>query len=465
MTISLLEIFHYLPYPLKVVAASLKGSYLQHLRYGRDLERLVQETLDRETWDAKRWEEWQSECLAVILHRAATKVPYYKNYWENERKQGNRASWAYLENWPFLSKEAVRQNPKAFVAEDCHISKMYTDHTSGTTGTPLVIYQTKETIRYWYALSEARWRRWYGVSIHDRWALFGGQMVTAFTRHQPPFWVWNSGSNQLYFSAYHLNKEATPHYNKALISHKINYIIGYPSAIYSLARFGLELKLDPPKVNLLLSNAEPLYDFQQTIIESFFRNRIYDTFGLAEKVFAASECKDNFMHLWPEVGYYEVLNKDSKPQKIGESGRLISTGLINHDMPLIRYETGDQVAINWKFNPCKCGRTLPTLTKIEGRVDDLIITKDGREIGRLSPVLKKDYQIREAQIIQEDIDRFTIRYVKADQKSKVDFKGLEKALCQRVGDVHVDFEAVEHIPRTKSGKFRAVVSKLDKEIR
>ncbi len=80
--INTIEIFQRLPYPLKVIAASLKGSYLQRLRYGDDLEHQVLQALDRETWDADKWEAWRGERLSLVLDRAATKVPYYQKFWQ-----------------------------------------------------------------------------------------------------------------------------------------------------------------------------------------------------------------------------------------------------------------------------------------------------------------------------------------------------------------------------------------------
>ena len=131
-------------------------------------------------------------------------------------------------------------------------------------------------------------------------------------------------------------------------------------------------------------------------------------------------------------------------------------------MPLIRYDTGDQVAIDWRFDPCTCGRRLPVLKTIEGRNDDMIITKDGRHIGRLDPIFKKDLNIQEAQIIQETLDNFTIKYVKSESFTENDLQIIHESLCKRVGDVNVIFEEVKQIPRTTAGKFQAVISRVAK---
>lgn len=187
MTDILLKAYHGLPVPLRSIAASLQGFYLRSWRYGPETDRLVEEALERETWSIDRWKAWQEERLAYVLHRAATQVPYYREQWAARRRQGDRASWDYLENWPILEKDFVRENPRAFVADDCDVRKMFHEHTSGTTGKPLNLWWSQKTVREWYALAEARWRQWHGVSRHDRWIMLGGQLVIPVSQSRPPF--------------------------------------------------------------------------------------------------------------------------------------------------------------------------------------------------------------------------------------------------------------------------------------
>src|SRR5204863_4664379 len=123
----------------------------------------------------EQWQKWQTERLRELLHRAATQVPYYRQYWENRRRLGDGHSFECLENWPILSKETLRQQPVSFLADDCDRRRMVHEHTSGTTGTPLDIWQSRNTSRQWYALYEARTRNWNGISRRDRWGIIGAQ--------------------------------------------------------------------------------------------------------------------------------------------------------------------------------------------------------------------------------------------------------------------------------------------------
>ena len=461
---TLLTLYHRLPPQARSLAASLRGYYLKSWRYGPETDRLVEEALERERWSPEQWKTWQEERLAYVLHRAATQVPYYRQQWAERRRKGDRASWELLENWPVLGKEPLRANPRAFVADGCDIRRMYHNHTSGTTGKPLDLWLSRDTVRGWYALFEARWRRWYGVSRHDRWAILGGQLVTPVTQRKPPFWVWNRALNQLYMSSYHLSPQFIPYYLEALERHHIRYLLGYTSALYELAIAILDQKRDGFEMQVVITNAEPVYEHQREAIAAAFRCPVRETYGMAEIVAAASECEEGRLHIWPEAGYIEVIH-DGQPLPAGNAGDLVGTGLFNADMPLIRYRIGDRGALAIDASTCACGRTLPLFSGVEGRSDDVLYTKDGRRIGRLDPVFKARLPIHEAQIIQESLDQIRVRYVPTTAFSSEDARSIITRLQQRMGDVEVVLEEVNEIPREANGKFRAVVCNLSDEER
>jgi phenylacetate-CoA ligase len=130
-------------------------------------------------------------------------------------------------------------------------------------------------------------------------------------------------------------------------------------------------------------------------------------------------------------------------------------------MPLIRYRLGDRGALLTDKPVCACGRTLPALAYVEGRMDDVVYTRDGRPVGRLDPVFKARVAIREAQVIQEAIDVIRVRYVAAEGFNGADARSIIRGLRARLGTVQVILEEVDAIPRTVGGKFRAVISNVE----
>lgn len=452
-------LFLNLPYPVKCAAASLGGAYLDFLRYGTETEALVLEALARDAWDFDTWQLWQRPKLRALLIHASEHVPYYRDYWAARKAAGDYASREDLENWPVLEKEDVRKNPKAFLSDNPRPRFVVWEHTSGTTGSPLKVALSRKEIRFWYALFEARWRRWYGVNRENRWAIIGGRQVAAPAAVKPPFWVWNGSFRQLYLSAYHLSPDSARFYIQALVSQKVDYIYAYSSALYALALSGEAQNVLPPRLKAVVTNAEPLLAVQREKIRNYFGCPVYETYGMSEMVAGASECKSGRMHLWPDAGIYEVQDDSGNLSRTG-TGALVATGLFHEAMPLIRYRVGDRVQLSDRESQCSCGAKLPVLESVEGRCDDMIMTRDGKMIGRMDPVFKNGLPILEAQIIQESLSEIRVLVVPQKGYTAQTDAEIAERIKERVGPVSVKIERTERIPRTGNGKFRAVISKV-----
>ncbi len=433
-----LALYHRLPGPARTAVAGAHGARLRRWRYGPDTAALVGDALGREAWDRDRWEQWLEGRRAAVLAHAARTVPWY-------RTAAHRGPGHDLAGWPILEKAELRRRPEQFRADDA--GRTYEEHTSGTTGTPLRLWWGRAAVRGWYALFEARGRGWHGVGRHQPWALLGGQLVVPGARRRPPYWVWTAPLKQLYLSAWHLSPATVTDYATALRRRRPTHVVGYPSALALLARFALDGGHTLPPVRVVLTNAEPLLDHQRAVIAEAFAAPVRDTYGLAELVAGASECESGTLHLWPEVGEVEHLDGD-----------LVATGLLNDAMGLVRYRTGDRVAGPVRWDPCACGRGLPTLPAVSGRSDDLVVTPDGRRLGRLDPLFKADLPLVEAQVVQDRVDHLVLRVVPVRALTADDRRRLVARVRDHVGEMTVDVDEVEAIERDAAGKFRAVIS-------
>ena len=435
--------YYLLPPFLQSAVASLHGFRLQRMRYDAGTGALVKEAHEREFWSEAQWTAWRDAKLNAVLRRAREQVPYYRDYWNG------RSGWEDLSNWPLLEKTELRRDPRRFLAGDCDPAKMYPERTSGSSGTPLTLWWSYETVRQWYAMFEARWRNWYGVRRHDRWAILGGQLVAPIERRKPPYWVWNAGMNQLYLSSYHMSADAIPAYLDEIERREVRYLFGYSSALATLAAGAIRSGRKPAGLRVAITNAEPVHQYQKQLVQEAFGCPLRETYGMAEIVAAASECEAGRLHLWPEAGLLE-----------SHGGELVATGLFNTDMPLIRYRLGDRGILEPPGTTCPCGRTLPLLAGLEGRVDQVLRGMNGQEVGRMDPVFKADLPLLEAQIIQTALDRIVLRYVPAPGFGPQTRDTLTREIQARLGPVTVEFEPMESIPREANGKFRAVLCKI-----
>jgi phenylacetate-CoA ligase len=269
---------------------------------------------------------------------------------------------------------------------------------------------------------------------------------------------------QLYLSANHISRRNIPAYMAALNRYRVTHMLAYSSAASALACEAPEFGLKATDLRLVITIAEPLTSWQRDTLRQGLASEIRESYGMAEMVAAATECPAGTLHLWPEVGWLEVVSDaDDAPVPCGTAGRFIATGLLNADMPLIRYSVGDRGRLMASDEPCPCGRLLPALASVEGRVDDILYTRDGRWIGRLDPVFKAHLPIYEAQIIQETLDRVRIRYVPTQHFTPESSRSIIERLQARLGPVEVIMEEVNEVPRGVNGKFRAVICNLSAE--
>jgi phenylacetate-CoA ligase len=264
--------------------------------------------------------------------------------------------------------------------------------------------------------------------------------------------------NQLYMSSNHLMPGLFECYFEAIARYKPAYIMGYPSSISALAQAVLESGRQDLGMTVAVTNAEPVYDYQRAAIVQAFKCPVRETYGMAEIVVAASECSGERLHLWPEVGWVEVMEGNTASPD-GVIGDLVCTGLLNDDMPLIRYEVGDRGSINVRAATCSCGRALPGISRIEGRKNDVLTAPDGRKVYWVNPIFY-GLPVREAQIIQENLNRLRVRYVPASDWTPSDQLSVIERLQARMGNVEVIMEPVYAVPRGPNGKFRAVISEI-----
>lgn len=446
-------IYRRLPPAARSVAASARGLQLQLRRYDRGLERRVQGVIERDYWSPEEWADYREERLELIL-AAAEHCSYYQPLLDSRSTRG-------LCGMEITPKAAVRDDTEAFLTSAVDHRRLVSESTSGTSGTPLTLKFTKTAVNEWFALVEARMRRWHGLSVTDRWAMFGGQVVVPVHMTDPPFWVHNWPMHQLYMSTHHISRRNTPEMARALRRFAPRYLLGYPSSMALLARFALEESVPLPKVDVVLSNAEQLTPAQREVITLAFGAPVRNTYGMAEAAGGGSECEHGTMHAWPEAGIIEVKTPDggvsSEP---GAEGPLLLTGLLNDAMPLIRYEVGDRGSVPTPSD-CRCGRTLPILGEIQGRSTDFLVAPDGRHVFWINPVFK-GLPVEEAQVVQHTATDVEVRIVAKHEWTPDSVAALTERLGERLGtQVAIRIVEVDHIERDPSGKFRSVVSHVE----
>ena len=446
-------LYHKLPVWAQHGAVSAYGLYWYWLRFGGGYRNALDGYLRRERLTADEWRTWQRERLKNLVASCAQDVVFYRNNWSASEKKA--AGAGRLEDLPLLEKDAVREDPHAFLRPD--VQRPLVFHTSGSTGTPVASMWTVVEMRNSMAVREARSALWANVSFRMPRATFSGRLIVPDPQSDGPFYRYNVIEKQAYFSAFHLRPDTAQHYVAALSRHNVQWLTGYAVSYYLLAKFILDQRLPVPALRAVVTTSEKVTDEMRRVMESAYDCPVYEEYSTVENVLFASECEQRRLHVSPDIGVVEILRPDGSPCAPGETGEVVATGLMRWSQPLIRYRLGDLAS--WDEEPCLCGRAMPVIKEVVGRIEDVVVGLDGRQLVRFHGVFVDQPHVREGQIIQEALNRIRVRIAPSNGFGEDDVADIVRRVRQRLGEeTEVIVEQVNEIPRTKSGKFQAVIS-------
>lgn len=446
------------PVWIQNLGISAYGFVWKQRRFGGEFNSYVNGFIERETFTALDWHQYQTEKLRSLLVYADGHVPYYRDLFQQiglARRDLQNFELMDLPKLPLLEKDMIRENPEAFI----NAGKKYnTYHTSGTTGTPLAIKWTNETDRWNAAAYEARVRRWAGLNYKMSRAMIGGRLVVPKGDAKPPFWRYNLAEKQLYMSAFHISPSNLADYATALNRFQPDYLVGYASSHYFLARMIDERNISMYQPKAILTSSEKLTDEMRAMLEKVYRCPVFDAYNGVEGSCLVSECEYHRLHVSPDVGIVEIVDERGQPLPAGEIGEVVTTGFLNFDQPLIRYRMGDIASISVAECPCK--RQMSIIEELVGRLEDVVIGSDGRETVRFHGIFVGLTHVKEGQIVQHDLADFEIRLVVDEGFDGDERQIIKKRFEERLGLINLRFVYVENIERAQGGKFKAVISNV-----
>jgi phenylacetate-CoA ligase len=439
---------------------STYAAYLDRRYYGSGYEKWQLEFSDQQRWPLNQVREWQNRRLQFILEIAATRVPYYREKWR-QLDWRSVISVADLSILPLLDKHAIRQNERNFLVEGLNPKSLWFQKTSGTTGTSLRIAWPKSMLPQYWAMVELMVRKVAGVSQDMPRAMMGGRPIIRGRTTKPPYWRFNRRWRQLYLSSYHVSPQTAPLTVAALRTYGSTWMTGYGSAMAALAESALAARIEPLPLRAVIASGDTLVGGMRQSIEQFFQCKCFDHYGQSEGVAMAMECRYGRMHVVPMLGVIEILREDGSPCRPGEVGEIAATGLMNEAMPLVRYRIGDYAAWDQE-HACPCGNLQPAISKLEGRVDDYLVTDDARKIGRLSTALKRSPSVHSAQIVQDHPGHAWLLVRPGDAYTPAAAVAIRDDILERIGDFRLEILEVPEIPKTPQGKHSLVIRLKDR---
>ena len=450
-------IYKYAPIFIQNIGISIYGYKWKKRRFGGIFKSEYKQYINRESFTRNDWINYQNSELKKLFNHAQKEVPYYKVLFEKHHIDVNKIDLITLKEVPHLEKSTLRElGEKSLLSfKKEHGGEFYS--SSGSTGTPTKILFSSAMHQRWSAAFEARIRNWAGLSIKNSRGTIGGRRVVLKGESKGPFYRYNYFEKQVYFSAYHINSANTSNYLEAMNKYRLDYMTGYAMSNFFLARFIEDNNIKAPKLKAVITSSEKLTEEMRNTFKRVYGCKTYDSYSGVEACGLISECEYGKLHISEDVGHIELIKEDGTNADLGEIGEMVCTGFLNYDQPLIRYRIGDMARLSLKQS-CECKRNMPIIDEIIGRVENIVVGQDGREMVRFHGIFINIPKIIEGQIIQHTLSQFEIKLVTSNQLSLDEIDLIRQRMKSQLGKIELNINIVESIPRNNNGKFQAVIS-------
>jgi len=449
---------------------------LYHWWHGSDLLKNIRKFQESQWFAQERLQAMQWERLSRLLNHAYRHVPYYQDtFREIGAEPGDFRSLKDFAKFPTVTKRILQERLADLTASNITRAELVKGVTSGSSGQPTHYIQEKSSNR----IRTAAGKRLTGIAGYDLgqklfylwrdspFIIEGDQVRLATEVQKRPSSVLGKFKQAIHsrFGVENQTLRVDPtlmtesemaNMYEQLRLFKPDVVISYVSTLYMFAQYldsnRLVGEIAPRSV---IVSSETLYPYQRELLERVFRCSVYNRYGLSETGIVAIECPvRQGLHL-----NQEILHMESVPDLAGSS-QLVVTDLINHGMPLLRYETGDSGRVIEER--CACGRGLSRIVDLSGRIIDLLPTRMGGYVnGQLFATFHWIEGVKQYQVIQEKLDAFKIRIVQTPAFVETNLTPMIEIIRKRFGgDTSIAVEYVESIPFTRGGKYKLVVSEV-----
>ncbi len=429
----------------------------ERIRYGKDFYKTYQELKKVDKMSEEEIMRGIDERFFKTVHHAYEHVPFYKRLYDQHGVDMSKIHGVKdIENLPFIDKQTLREYAKDMIADDVDKSGLIYLTTSGSTGTPVGLYQPSSMTMIEWAYVLNIWGR-IGYRPDSSRLVLRGKKI--YAKSKDPDIFYDPLKRELSCNIYNFNAEQVERYCDAIEKYKPEFIHGYMSAIIMFAKY---VEINGRKLNHrfkgILATSENVLQDQKEYVERVLKARVFSFYGHTERAVIAGECENSTSyHIDPFYGYCELIDSNGRHT---EHGEMVATGFLNQAMPLIRYRTGD-LAVLESSKKCNCERNMMRLKSVEGRTHlDVIINVNSAEMPMTAfnniHASEFDKVIR-YKIIQDKIGEAVLR-VQVTKEFSNDDAQVIKRLMEEKADYLITFtvEVVDSIPIQANGKYRVV---------
>ncbi len=415
-------------------------------------------------WSAEKLAAAQLQQLKKLIPYAVSHSPFYRQHLAGIDVAN--LDLESLHDLPVLTRAQLQENNEEI---DCDLlpeahGAVTESMTSGSTGYPVKFRTTALTSTVWHAINmrEELWhdREFDKVSASIRWHSDAIGLPPNGVEYEdwglPVSLFHRTGRGYFMNSSADISAQVD-----WLLKLQPSYLMTHPSNLRGLMA---QLSRDGTALQGLLevrTIGESINDELRIEVAEQLKAKLVDLYSSEELGYMAIQCPvQNHYHVQSESVLLEVLREDGSPCALNEPGRIVVTSLRNYSTPLIRYEIGDYGEL---AGPCSCGRGLPVLKTIQGRVRNMLRHPDGsshwpgfgfRKFMQVAP-------LRQFQVVQRSLDEIELKVVVDQELSEEQEARIKEILKENLGHpfmVTLSYHAA--LPRSAGGKFEDFVSML-----
>ena len=406
-------------------------------------------------WDNEQRIRWIKERLHSVVRRAYDETVYYRELFDRNGFDPHvEFDFDDFARLPVLTRDDVNEAGAKLLASSVPKDQMRKDSTGGSTGMPTV---------FWLGPNERGWRdsgmeRFFeilNVPEGSRTALLWGHHLdpkaadTLRERYQAFV------SNTRWFDSFRLSEKTLDEYHEELERFRPASIIAYASALGQLAEHIIARNYKPNyPTRCLITGGEKLWSRHRRLIEEAFGRPVHERYGARDAGCLGVQL-DPAHSLEFTIDWANTLVEPELPQ--AESPILV-TKLQADAMPMIRYRLGDSGRFPEGSKP---GHPTFVLPEVTGRNVDLIWLPDGSSISGVEiPHLLKDYPVREFLFLQRQDHSVELQIVPQSGFDENCRRGIQNTLAANLPGLQIKIELKESVVRTKSNKWRPVISEV-----
>jgi phenylacetate-CoA ligase len=415
-------------------------------------------------WPLERVRARQCARVRKMVSFAWREVPFYREAMLAARLRPEDFRTADdLALLPLIDKADVTANPERFSPARGNLSCLRLQ-SSGTTGRAR--YLDYEATALFLALAHGHRQRLALVSTVGQTSGYREAVVArpeGVTRQMRQFYETHSWVP----SRWELRRitvspaETFSKILSRLVEFRPTVVVGYGAHLGAFYRWVSLQNTAGHLPKAIVYGADRMADADRTLIEQQLGIPVFSFYQAVESLRIAFQCEARQgLHLALDQVAVRVIDRSGRNLGPGETGEIVISNLTNRATVLLNYRLGDLVTLG--RGACPCGRSLPTLERVEGRADDLVLLPDGSSIHALSFLqgLQAVPGVVQVQLVQEELRRFLIRVVCSEGAdwSLVPARLSESFLSSVGKDTALRIERVPQIQPEPSGKVRAVIS-------